>query len=313
MPGFFDSGNADALGLLGSGIQGFAKGLMDVEERNERQEDRKFKRLELEAKMKADQEERTRKQAEEERKGFSEVLDARKIGVPVPAGAKSFRDIDPSAPLSEEYKQRQELQAMQDPYGLKGLQVQNAKMGLLKSQEEMADKARKKATSPLPGYQKGPDYMAGPAEEKALREGYADVQKFNNTLDRLKARVQGASKRDLIDRTSDTYKAIQNDLRDLQLIYKGQAFAGLGVLTGPDLGLLEQVIENPGSLSNLYSGKEGVLSRYEQMKSKVTANMDAKAKTYGLIPSMQSAPRDGETKEWNGKVFRKIGNEWVQQ
>jgi len=53
-----------AFSLLGGAAQGFAKGMMDAEDRADRQEDKRMKKLEIEAKMRADQSDRERRDRE---------------------------------------------------------------------------------------------------------------------------------------------------------------------------------------------------------------------------------------------------------
>lgn len=64
-----------ALTAVGSGIQGFAKGLMAAEEAGDRRADREMKRLEFEAKMKADQTSQQKKTAEDDFKKSKDQFD----------------------------------------------------------------------------------------------------------------------------------------------------------------------------------------------------------------------------------------------
>ena len=277
MPGFLDDAADNGLlgGLVGFG-GGFMKGMQDAE-------DRKYKRMEFEAKMKANE-------TELAKNDFNKRLEARKAGFQVPEG-----NFDPGQlKWDPEWVQMQtglrQAGAGADPYGNKALAAESARQGLLKSRTEQEEKLRKRNTSPIQGYQKGDDYVADPVEERGLRAGGAQIDKFNKILNSLKSRVQSADKKQLANPYSNAAKAIKNDLRDLQLLYKSKEFAELGVLAGPDLMLLEQVIEDPGTLSNLYSGKSGVLDRYNQLQQKVSGGWGDKVKSYGLIPVGGGAP-----------------------
>lgn len=264
---------SDGLLALGAGFQGFLKGMQDAE-------DRKMKKLEFDAKMKASETER-------QNKDFDRNLDLWKAGAAVPPQGEQvdFNTLQYRPDYVETQERLRSASSLADPYGAKAIAAQNAKTGLIKNQMELAEASRKKTTSPVPGYQKGPNYVADDVEERSLRSGAASVQKFNGVLNALRSKVQSASKADLANPWSNVSKAIKNDLRDLQLIYKSKDFAELGVLTGPDLSLLEQVIEDPGSISNLYSGNDGVLSRYSQLQEKVQRGFDARAQAAGLIPA----------------------------
>lgn len=181
------------------------------------------------------------------------------------------------APYSEDQVNYFKTRAEFDPYGLKSAQATKAKT-------DAADAQRKALAAPVPGFKKGPNYVADDTEERAIRTAYADKQKFDTVMDSLITKVQAASPADLANPLSPTSKSITNDLRDLQLIYKGEAFAKLGVLAGPDMKILEDIIENPGTVSNLISGKEGVLERYAQAKDRVNQGFGARVQSLGLVP-----------------------------
>jgi len=149
----------------------------------------------------------------------------------------------------------------------------------LKLEEEVSARTQ----SPVTGYNKTNRERLTDVDKRTLKGAASSVQSFNNSLDSLKEKVSGASKMDLLNPYSDVSKAIKQDLRNLQLAYKNEDFAKLGVLAGPDLQLLEQVIEDPGSLSNVLSGKEGVLSRYDQLQNTVNKGFDQRLENYGLL------------------------------
>lgn len=279
----FDWASEGGLAALGQGVKGFAQGWMDAE-------DRQNKKLEMEAKTKA-------AESEKERHRFMDGLTARDKGFQATPGADIYKQDPATMQRDPEWLKLQEQKAAADPLGLKAAQLQNAKLESVKKQQDIAQgalEAKKSKLSPIQGYQKTENYVATPIEEKALREGQAQIGRFNNVMDGLKAKVAAASQADLANPLSDTSKAIKNDLRDLQLIYKGDAFAQLGVLTGPDLKILEDIIENPGSFSNLVSGKEGVVSRYDQARDRVNTGFQNKVTTLGLVPMRADAKMPGK-------------------
>lgn len=294
----FDWMDESGLAALGQGVKGFAQGWQDAE-------DRKMKRLEMDSKAEAQKSERERQQ-------FMDKLTAREKGLDVQPG-KDFYSQDPAhMGYRDDYlaKEREKamISAAADPYGAKKLGAENARLeGVQKSQEiqAKAQENKRRTISPIQGYQKSENYVATPDEEKHLRSAQGDLINFNKSMDGLREKVAAADPKELANPFSDTAKAIKNDLRDLQLVYKGEAFAKLGVLTGPDLKLLEDVIENPGSLSNLVSGKDGVLDRYDQAKSRVNDKFGAKATALGLVPAQEDAPPDTKPGWFYGSSPRK--------
>lgn len=288
----------DSLGALGAGFKGFAQGLMDAE-------DRKYKRIEMDAKLAAQREDRERQKAEDEAKAqeadrkkreklveYSEKFD-------VPEGITDVSEMPLNPEPSERYLKVIQARAEADPYGAK-------QAGALKARVEAGaalEEQRRKGISPVLGFQKTANYVASPEEEKQIRSANADRLKFNTAMDGLISKVQSANPAELANPYSDVAKAVKNDLRDLQLVYKGEAFAKLGVLTGPDMAILSEIIENPGTVSNLISGKPGVVERYMQAKDRVNNGFSLRAESLGLVPVGQSAPppRDKPTKGLIGK------------
>lgn len=292
-------------GILQGGVQGFIQGMRDSE-------DRKFKQMEFDAKQRADSLSKERQAKLDEIAAKDKEFDNRRqvaaMGKKVPtlAPGQSITQFNPSELPNDEDYLRAKAEADMTPVkkAIQNMQFEKAKGDADKAKDE----ARKRGLSPIPGYQKTDQYVGDETEERSLRTAYTDYDKFRTTMNNLKAKVQSASKEELANPYSDTRKAIANDLRDLQLTYKGEAFAKLGVLAGPDMGLLESIIENPGTLSNLVSGKEGVLKRYDQALSRVDHAFDARVKslglakapskdTGGLIPKDRGLMKDGMMKK----------------
>lgn len=303
----FDWQDEHGLAALGAGLKGFAQGWQDAE-------DRKMKRMEMDSKLEAQRNERIRQaeldQMTAREKGYEKSANGEYVEAPMTARQQAARRLEEfkagaratgqdeegnatGYEYNPDYLRIQEQKANADPLGLKGAQLQNALLESTKKRQDIAqaaEEARRKTLSPLQGYQKSPTYVASPVEEQHLRNAQASVAKFNQLMSGLKAKVQAADQTELANPYSNTAKAIKNDLRDLQLTYKNDDFAKLGVLTGPDLRLLEEIIENPGSVSNLVSGKEGVLNRYDQATERVNSGFANKVSSLGLQKSAE-APR----------------------
>lgn len=105
---------------LGGAATGFIQGMRDGE-------DRKLRRLEMEAK--ADAQDRDRK-----RQNFMDALEARSKGFKIPEGGNLYDTPASGLEYDPEYLKMKEAQANADPFGLKGLQVQGAKVDLQKKQ-----------------------------------------------------------------------------------------------------------------------------------------------------------------------------------
>lgn len=133
----------DALSGLGAGFKGFAQGLMDVE-------DRKYKRMEMDAKLAAQKEDRERqraedaaKKAESEYKKKKDLQDyAEKFDIP--DGVEDITQLPLNQPYSERYLKMLEAKASIDPFGTKSRPTEGefnaagfaSRMGLAESQLE---------------------------------------------------------------------------------------------------------------------------------------------------------------------------------
>lgn len=78
-------------------------------------------------------------------------------------------------------------------------------------------------------------------------------------------------------------------VRDAQLIYKNEDFAGLGVLTGPDLKLLEEILPdltsagaNVASTLSLGYTNKAKLAKLKQITSKAQQRFQALSKAHGF-------------------------------
>lgn len=119
------------LGLLSGGAQGFIKGLEGAEQAQERKEDRSYRKLEFEAKMRSEERERENQRMENERKYRNDAMDARAKGLMAPQG-QDIRTANPNElTWDPAYIQMQQMKALAtaqaDPYGVKAAAGQKAR------------------------------------------------------------------------------------------------------------------------------------------------------------------------------------------
>jgi hypothetical protein len=92
--------------------------------------------------------------------------------------------------------------------------------------------------------------------------------------------------------------------RDIQLSAKNEDLYGLGVLTGPDLALLEEIIQAPtgiGAKLDPFSGGRAA-NKAQQFREMLNTRIGAKAKTYGFEPQeeWQRLAQGGPRQKNNG-------------
>jgi hypothetical protein len=298
-------GGADA--ALGAAIPAAIQGYYDAE-------DRKMRQMEFEAKKKAQENNEKRQllldRVSLEESGFdssnlqslsdygSPGLIARREGfVPKSQREQEQFTLDTEIKRNKEARDAAQFEAEKARGFIK---PQSGMLNPMKVEREglllqkARDEASKKSRSPLPGYEKTEDYVGTPQEEMKIRKGAADVAKFTDLLGQLRSEVASADQIDLANPISSKSKSINRKLRDLQLIYKNPSFAELGVLTGPDLQILEQVVERPGAVSNLLAGKDSVLAGYDEIGKRIQSNFDTTAGVLGLrkVESSAQAPKN---------------------
>jgi hypothetical protein len=77
--------------------------------------------------------------------------------------------------------------------------------------------------------------------------------------------------------------------RDIQLAAKNEDLYGLGVLTGPDLQILEEIIAAPtglGAKLDPFSGSRAA-NKTQQFRDMLNTKINAKAKTFGFEPQQE--------------------------
>jgi hypothetical protein len=126
-------------------------------------------------------------------------------------------------------------------------------------------------------------FKAGASSARALLE---NLNEYQNLLDKKGGELAGKNA-----------QRLESLRRDIQLAAKNEDLYGLGVLTGPDLTLLDEIVgDAPTGMSSLnpYAGYRAN-NKAQQFRDMINTRMNAKAKTYGFEP----------LDEWNRVALRK--------
>ncbi len=181
------------LGLLQGGAQGFIRGMQDAEDHN-------FRKLEMEAKVKA-------RDDDKKRQSFMDALDARSKGFKVPDGGGSLYDTSADKlEYDPAYLQMQQDKLNADPFGLKGLQAQNAGLeGKNKGLE--IQKKLKDASQEARGFKLPPDKVlqvqAGAQLPKMLTDIEGSLASNSKIMGPVQGRVGAANPYDTTAQTVD--------------------------------------------------------------------------------------------------------------
>ena len=171
---------------------------------------------------------------------------------------------------------------------------------------------------PLPGFTWNRKTSFTPSDLSKLQSAAADRETFNNLMARVADKVQNATKLELSNPASGVRRSIESDLADAQLLYKGDSFAQLGVLTGPDVSYLDKVLDPPNFANAVMrGGVESVIERYKSATDRVNKNFESKLKYKGFTPNkplqgMNLPPKKvpKEIKTVNGVEWEKVQGGW---
>lgn len=119
----------------------------------------------------------------------------------------------------------------------------------------------------------------------------AEAEKLRGVMGQAKDFSAGLKEyRDLVEKNG-SFEAFGEDAQrmkvlatDLQLKAKNPAFYELGVLSGPDLKMIEKLIGNPDSLSSMFTRDKTALAGLDQLAERVGSKVasDANARGYRL-------------------------------
>lgn len=139
----------------------------------------------------------------------------------------------------------------------------------------------------LPGYEHDPAVQVSPTAVDNLRVGHAESKVMSKLIDELDGLVAKNGIKVWPD--SDKVK-MQADLKQLQLKAKGKAFAELGVLSGPDLAILEDLTGDPTDVMSVFKGgAEGVRSRLGVFKNVLNSGMEEARRSHGYSAGNSAA------------------------
>ncbi len=155
-----------------------------------------------------------------------------------------------------------------------------------------ADKADEAvAEQTIPGLTHDPKVRLDKAEVQNIRSAHADAEVMKGLI----AELDGLIEKNGLEILPGPDKVrMQTLLRQLQLKAKGPAFAQLGVLSGPDLAILEDLTGDPTDWKSLFKGgAEGVRTRLGVFNNTLQSGLDNAEKTHGYSKDAKVVP--GET------------------
>ena len=264
MAGFLD--NQSDLGLLGGVAEGFKQGMMAYQDQKKIQQGYAVQKQKLDLEQ---AERETTKKFHDDQLGQ--------------AGAKQGLIRGPDQQWVKSPEQLQTEKEDRDYKRSMSERMSGLKERQVKLQEESAGaKLSKPKAKSVPGFEHDNQTEVTDPEIRTLRDASADGNTMNKTLTEIADLTKSASEEDLLNPVSDVNNLIKNKIARAQLTYKGDSFAKLGVLAGPDMNILNQIIEDPTQIAGLAKGKEGIVKRLMDLKNSINYGIDAKMESRGF-------------------------------
>jgi hypothetical protein len=133
-------------------------------------------------------------------------------------------------------------------------------------------------TLAVPGYERTGEVRPRPEEASNFRDAKVQAEDLAGKLNEMRGLVGQYGS---FERGGPVAARMQSLAREIQLASKGPAMYQLGVLTGPDMELLEEIASNPNDWSSLFTRNSTRLAQIDQQLKSVTNKLDLKAKSLG--------------------------------
>lgn len=176
---------------------------------------------------------------------------------------------------------------------------------LILSREERGAKADEKRNDKelqlaVPGYERTGEVLPKVEEAQKFRDATAEADQLVSKLDRLKTLVTNNGSFEL---GGEAGQEMQSLATEIQLLSKGPNMYALGVLTGPDLKLLERITADPGSVGSFFT-RDG--TRQTQIDSQIKSLQDrlrSKSQSLGYRPKGEIKTNKPKTVIQNGVTY----------
>ena len=166
---------------------------------------------------------------------------------------------------------------------------------------ELRDEKRQDKLDQLsvPGYERTGEVMQRPEEASKFRKATATADALGQKLNRMKQLVK---EKGSFEWGGEAGTEMESLATEIQLLGKSPELYELGVLTGPDLSLLQKITADPSSMSSFFtrdsSRNKQIESQLKSIEDKIgtTAKSLGYKKAGGMAP--QSSEKDSQALEW---------------
>lgn len=140
-------------------------------------------------------------------------------------------------------------------------------------------KAEDDAELNVPGFERDPNIRPLPAEAQKVRDGVAELKNFERDIDKYIKLVQKHGGFEVVGKDAGIMSALATGLKLQQ-----KNLQQLGVLAGPDMGLIDTLINDPVGFKSLLTSKPTALATLGQTKEQTIQNALGKIAARGYKP-----------------------------
>lgn len=173
-------------------------------------------------------------------------------------------------------------------------------------------------TLAVPGYERTGQVLPKAEEAVKFRKAVATSKQLSDKLNRLRDLVGGNKEKGITGVGSYEYGGnagteMESLATEIQLLSKSPELYELGVLTGPDMSLLEKVIANPTSLDSLFTRDGSRLKQIDSQLNSINGKLGATAESLGYAKAggEKAPPRMVRIKDPRG-IIRNIPADQAQ-
>jgi hypothetical protein len=149
-------------------------------------------------------------------------------------------------------------------------QIEREKLNAIKDEKE--------AALTVPGYERTGEVKPAPAEAQKFRKATATSEQLLSKLNRMQQLVKDKGS---FEYGGNAGQEMESLATEIMLIGKSPELYELGVLTGPDLGLLEKITSDPSSIKSLFTRDSTRKTQLETQIKSIKQKLESTSKSLG--------------------------------
>jgi hypothetical protein len=160
----------------------------------------------------------------------------------------------------------------------------------------------------VPGYDRTGEVLPKPEEAMKFRRATASAEQLQNKLKRLRDLVGEVGS---FEYGGERGQEMDSLATEIQLLSKNEDMYNLGVLTGPDMGLLQKITASPSSIQSLFTRDSTRKKQIDTQLKSIQDKLESSAKSMGYKKGM-SAQQEKDSGPQSDKVIVSNGKETLQ-